>query len=494
MGKHSSRGISYWEARSRRRDLRNRAKIKNKPPRKHGPLGLYWFISFFLVGLMAGSALGYYAKPIAKFGAEMYLSFKQGQWQPTGKQKKQVAKSLTTLSSDPNQSVNTLIIGSDQGSNKGEGGWCRSDVMMLVCLQERDKKAVVVSIPRDTKVELPGHGTEKINAAHAFGGPSGAIDAVKALTGLDVHHFVSMNFNGFKQIIDAIGGVPIHLRTPINDPHSGYLPAGDLLLDGEQALVVVRSRKLPNGDIDRIKSQHAFLKALMSKAETMKSVWKGKQLVDIMASSCQMDYNAGQLTNLAEELRGFQVSNVQFVTVPGDARTINGASYFIPNTPMLAEITTEVKQNTWISPELSARLQSPESTRVEELNSPNSDVITVVAGTKALLPAVPIVAEELRLLGHEKVFEGLASQVHMKTLILYRPEAKERFEGIKSSIPELAGAGVVEDETVPSQYNSPVVLVLGNDFVTPSMLAIYGRMLKPAIDVDSFGKRVKSFS
>ena len=58
--------------------------------------------------------------------------------------------------------------------------------MMLVCLQERDKRAVVLSIPRDTKVELPGHGTQKINAAHAFDGPSGAIDAVKALTGLDV--------------------------------------------------------------------------------------------------------------------------------------------------------------------------------------------------------------------------------------------------------------------------------------------------------------------
>ncbi len=455
---------------------------------------MYWFISFFLVGLMGGSALGYYAKPIAKFGAEVYLSFKQGQWQPKGKQKKQVAKSLTALSSDPNQSVNTLIIGSDQGSNRGEGGWCRSDVMMLVCLQERDKKAVVVSIPRDTKVELPGHGTQKINAAHAFGGPSGAIDAVKTLTGLDVHHYVSMNFEGFKQIIDAIGGVPIHLNSPINDPHSGYLPAGDLLLGGEQALVVVRSRKLPNGDIDRIKSQQAFLKALMHKAETMKSVWKGKQLVDIMASTCQMDYDAGQLTNLAEELRSFQIANVQFVTVPGDARTISGASYFIPNMPMLAEIATEVKQNTWISPELSAKLASPESTRVEELNSPNSDVITVVAGTKALMGAVPIVAEELRLLGHEKVFEGLANQVHMKTLIMYRPEAKERFQSIKSSIPELAGAGVVEDATVPSQYNSPVVLVLGSDFATPSMMAIYGRMLKPAIDVDSFGKRVKSFS
>src|SRR5450759_3607078 len=277
MGKHSTQRTGYWEARRRRRDLRKKANAKAKGPRRRGSISMSSFILFFAIGIALGGALGFYAKPLAKLSAKVYLSFKLNKSRVGGQEAKKVQHALSTLSTDPNQSVNTLILGSDAGSNKGEGGWCRSDVMMLVCLQERDKKAVVVSIPRDTKVELPGHGTEKINAAHAFGGPSGAIDAVKALTGLDVHHFVSMNFNGFKQIIDAIGGVPIHLRTPINDPHSGYLPAGDLLLDGEQALVVVRSRKLPNGDIDRIKSQHAFLKALMSKAETMKSVWKGKQ-------------------------------------------------------------------------------------------------------------------------------------------------------------------------------------------------------------------------
>jgi LCP family protein required for cell wall assembly len=343
-------------------------------------------------------------------------------------------------------------------------------------------------------VEILGHGTEKINAAHAFGGPSGAIDAVKALTGLDVHHYVSMNFAGFQQIINAIGGVPIHLSSPINDPHAGYLPAGDLLLDGEQALVVVRSRKLPAGDIDRIKSQQAFLKALMHKAENMKSVWKGKRLVDIMASTCQMDYNGEQLTSLAEELRGFKVSSVQFVTVPGDAQMIKGASYFVPNMPLLAEIGADIKQDTLMSPELVAKLASTESTRVEELNAPDSDVVTVVAGSRSMLGAVPTVAEELRLLGHQKVFEGLANQVHEKTLIIYRPEAKQRFEEIRSSIPELAGVGVVEDTAVPSQYNSPVVVVLGGDFATPGMTAIFGRILKPAINVESFGKRVKSFS
>ncbi|MCJ7745128.1 MAG: LCP family protein, partial [Actinobacteria bacterium] len=175
MGKHSGQGTSYWEARSRRKDLRART----KPPKRRGPTKKWWFVLFFLIGLIVGGVLGFYAKPIAKLGAKVYLAIKQGQWQPKGKEKQKVEKSLTPLAEDPSKSVNTLMIGSDLGSNKGEKGWARSDVMILVCLQERDKKAVVVSIPRDTRVEIPGHGTNKINAANSFGGPSAAIDIVK---------------------------------------------------------------------------------------------------------------------------------------------------------------------------------------------------------------------------------------------------------------------------------------------------------------------------
>lgn len=491
MGKHSKQGISYWEARRRRKDLRNRA--KGRQPRRRGPYSWVWYAAFFTLGIMAGAALGYYAKPVAKLGARVYLSFKEKQWQPSGEEKKEVAQSLTTLSNDPDESVNTLIIGSDAGSNKGESGWCRSDVMMLVCLQERDKRAVVISVPRDTKVELPGYGTNKINAAHAYGGPSGAINAVKDLLGIDVHHFISMNFDGFKEIIDALGGVPIHLGTAIRDPHAGYLPAGDLLLDGEQALVIVRSRKLPGGDMDRIKSQQAFIKALMHKAEGMKDVWKAKQLVDIVASRCQMDYTAGELTNLAEELRGFKVEDVQFVTMPGDARNIGGASYVVANMPLVAQLATEVKQDTFISPELSAKLASPNSRRIEEVYGPDADVATVLSGTRGVAWMVPTVAQQLRMMGREKVFEGAARQVHQKTTIIYRKEAKERSAEIRDSVPEFADAVMVQDDEIAGEYNSPVVIVLGGGFTTPNLISIYGRVMKPAVEFKSLGSSVKSF-
>jgi LCP family protein required for cell wall assembly len=492
MGKHSTPGLSYWEARKRRKDLRNRA----KPPRRRGPTKTRWFILFFAVGFLAGGAIGFYAKPLAKLSAKIYLSLKEGQWQPEGKEKQEVQKSLTAISTDPNQSVNTLVMGSDSGSNKGEGGWCRSDVMMLVCLQERDKKAVVISIPRDTKVIIPGHGTEKINAAHAFGGPSGAIDMVKQFLGIDVNHYVSMNFTGFEKIVDAIGGVPIHLSKPINDPHAGYLPAGDLKLDGWQALVVVRSRRLPNGDVDRIKNQQAFLKALMDKLSATRSVTKAKQLVDIVAANCKMDYNAGELMTLADELRGFSLDNVQFVTIPGVSKYISGASYFVANEPQMAAMISEIKQNTGVSPETVAKLQteSADQGQVEQLYEPNADVIRVLAGGKAGGGAVAIVAQELRLLGHATVTEGLAKQPTAVTVLYHRKEAKSAAETIKKSIPELAGASLEFNDQVTAQYNSPVVMVLGTDFATPSLVSTYGRLLQPAVNLDNLGKRGKSFT
>jgi LCP family protein required for cell wall assembly len=451
-------------------------------------------VLFFVIGIALGGAIGYYAKPMAKLGAKVYLSFKENTWKQPKQEQAKIETALATVSSDPEQSVNTLVLGSDAGSNKGEGGWCRSDVMMLVCLQERDKRAVVISIPRDTKVELSGYGAEKINAAHSYSGPSGAIDAVKSLTGIDVHHYISMEFNGFKKIVDALDGVPIHLSSPINDPHAGYLPAGDLKLDGEQALVVVRSRKLPKGDVDRIGNQQAFIKALMNKAEQMKSVWKAKELVDIVAANCKMDYSAGQLMNLAEELQGFDLKNVQFVTLPGVPKYIGGVSYYVADTTLVSKLATEVKADTMISADLMATLQSPEENRrVEELNAPDADAISVLSGSKTSTWAVPTVAEELRLLGHEKVYEGKTRQPLARTTVYYRHEAEENSEVVKNTVPELADADYVLNDEIPAQYNSPVVVVLGNGFTTPSLVSIYGRMARPAFDFEDLGRKINSF-
>src|SRR5450759_5446537 len=98
MGKHSGKKISYWEARRRRRDLCKNANAKAKGPRSRIPFNSFWFIVFFVIGIALGGALGFYAKPIAKLSAKIYLSFKESTWKAEPKEQKKVQKALTTLS------------------------------------------------------------------------------------------------------------------------------------------------------------------------------------------------------------------------------------------------------------------------------------------------------------------------------------------------------------------------------------------------------------
>ena len=452
-----------------------------------------WFVILLLIFIASGFVLGFYSKPIGKLAAKVYLSFKLKKSHLSGPEAAKVTKALTPLSADPNKSVNTLLMGVDVGSGGSTMTHCNSDTMMLVCLQERDKKAVIISIPRDTMIELPGHGTQKINAANMYYGPSGAINAVKSLTGIDINHYITMEFTGFEQIVNAVGGVPIHLNEPINDPHSGYLPAGDLNLDGWQALVLVRSRNMPMADIDRIQSQHAFMEALMTKAASMKSVLKANQIVNIVTANCKTDYSAGQLMDLAEELRGFKPKDVEMVTVPGTAQYVQSVSYWVSDQELVTQMASQVQASNWLSPDLLTRFQMQTHARAQVLNAPNADVITVLGGSSTSAPAVSTVTQELTLMGHQQVLPGKATQTSPQTIVYYRSEAQANARAILKAMPELASAQIIQNQQIPTSYNSPVVIVLGSNFATPPLIATYGRLMIPAVDFPNMGQTFTAF-
>jgi hypothetical protein len=292
--------------------------------------------------------------------------------------------------------------------------------------------------------------------------------------------------------VDTLGGVPIHLNQPIKDPHAGYLPVGDLNLDGEQALVLVRSRNMPEGDLDRVKSQRAFLKALLGKAEKMKSVWKVNQLVSILASNCKTDYKAEQLIRLAQELQGFNLEDVQFVTIPGKAQNIDKLSYFVSDKDLILRMTEQINMTNWISSSLMLEIQPKDSYRVEATNPPDADVIGVMSSFNSS-EVLQIIVEELTLMGHKQVLQKIAKDIQNETTIYYRSEAKENCQNIVKLVPEFAGARMIQDKEVTVQHNSPIVIVLGKDFTTPSLTAIYGRICQPAFDFDNLGKKVRTF-
>lgn len=235
---------------------------------------------------------------------------------------------------------NWLLVGSDsrvQANTTGEGGqlWRpgqqRSDTLMLLHLPAKRDKAYIISIPRDSWVEIPGYGYQKINAAFSYGGPPLLIQTVEALTNVRIDHFGAIDFNGFKAMTDALGGVDVHIDKTVHDPMNHVTwQAGKQHLDGEKALLFVRQRyNLPNGDFDRIKRQQAFLKAIIQKAAeggTVTNPIKLDRFLSAFTKSISVDegVSAGHLRSLALSMRNVRGSDIKFLTVPNKGPAARG--------------------------------------------------------------------------------------------------------------------------------------------------------------------------
>lgn len=157
-----------------------------------------------------------------------------------------------------------LLLGSDARSDDPSMG-ARTDTIVLVRVDPTINDITMLSIPRDTRVNIPNVGYEKLNAAFTYGGPSGTIAAVKELCGVDIDHYAEINFEGLVGLIDAIGGIDVHVDETINDPDAGnvVIPEGDQHLDGAAALTFSRSRAFVDGDFTRVSNQRKVIEAIV---------------------------------------------------------------------------------------------------------------------------------------------------------------------------------------------------------------------------------------
>ncbi|MHC1563410.1 LCP family protein [Actinomycetospora sp. C-140] len=197
----------------------------------------------------------------------------------------------------------------------------RSDVIMVATVAQDGQSASVVSIPRDSYVDIPGRGKNKINAAYAFGGPPLLIQTVEGLTRVHIDHFAVIDFAGFAQMTDAVGGIDVNVGQE-SERDGVVVPAGQQHLNGAQALVYVRERyNLPGGDLDRVRRQQAALRSFVSKAlssGTLSSPTSAYSLVDTVTQHVGVDdslSNTG-LAELAFNLRNLRNSNISFLTTP----------------------------------------------------------------------------------------------------------------------------------------------------------------------------------
>jgi LCP family protein required for cell wall assembly len=220
--------------------------------------------------------------------------------------------------------------GSDATAPDFVFGAQRSDVIMVATIADDGKSASVVSIPRDSWVDIPGHGMNKINAAFSFGGPPLAIQTIEQLTKVRIDHFAVIDFAGFQQMTDAAGGIDVNVGQA-TERDGVVVPAGPQHLNGAQALVYVRERKsLPGGDFDRVRREQNALRALVSQAlssGTLSSPTQAYGLVNSVTQHVGVDdslTNTG-LAELVFGLRDLRARNIAFLTVPTTGTGMEGS-------------------------------------------------------------------------------------------------------------------------------------------------------------------------
>ena len=219
-------------------------------------------------------------------------------------------------------SMNILLMGSDKRVDGSVAGQ-RSDTMMVVHVPSNREGIGVIGIPRDSWVQVPGHGPAKINAAFAWGGPALAVETVENLTDVRIDHVAVIDWEGFKALTDALGGVEITVPNTVTDGYSGRTwRAGTQRMDGATALDYVRQRAgLAGGDFDRIKRQQNFLRALMAQTLSTGTFANPVRLygaLDAVTKNLAVDEDwcTGELRDFAWSLRSIRGSDVAFTTVP----------------------------------------------------------------------------------------------------------------------------------------------------------------------------------
>ncbi|PEI97757.1 LCP family protein [Bacillus pseudomycoides] len=244
-----------------------------------------------------------------------------------------------------------LIMGIEDYATDGQNG--RTDSLMFATINPKTKNVSLMSIPRDSRVTIAGKNKkDKINAAHAYGGEKMALETVENFLGVPVDHYVKIDFKGFKGIVDAVGGITVDVpfnfeeRSDIDYYKLIQFKQGQQELNGEEALAYVRMRKQdPNGDYGRAARQRQVLAAVVHKLNSASTVFKIKDLAEVVGKYVKTDIPVSDGLALYNKLSGFDPSNIQTIKLEGEDKKLNDIYYFIPNEMSVQNVRNEISKN-----------------------------------------------------------------------------------------------------------------------------------------------------
>lgn len=269
--------------------------------------------------------------------------------------------SLATIATGSGEPVNFLVIATDDRANLpddwnedafGEFTGRRTDVMMLAHMVPGER-IQLLSLPRDLKVDIDGHGTNRLNASYVVGGPDLLVKTVQQETGIPVHHFIEIDFGGFGRIVDSLGGVTIDFPTAARDSKSQFqVEAGTHTLDGEEAVAYARSRQYEvyengswsgtgGGDIARTERQQEILVQMFNQVASPSSAFNLPTFLPTFADNIKADegLSLGLMTDLGRAALGLRSANIDRITLPvKNSKGSDGRAYVIPTEAAAAVI------------------------------------------------------------------------------------------------------------------------------------------------------------
>lgn len=361
--------------------------------------------------------------------------------------------------------VNILLVGVDE--NEGSH---RSDTIAVLSLDLDQKILRLMSLPRDTRVQIEGHGWQKLNHAYAYGKIKLLRETVLNYLGLPIHYYAVVNYDSFPKMIDMLGGVDVTVKKKLHyvDRAGGLyidIPKGRQHMDGETALKYVRFRNDALGDIGRVRRQQDLIQALMSKLKDPQVLPRIPGLVKEAISMVQTNMPTTQALKLAAYVREEGFDNMRFGTLPGKPAYISGVSYWLGDLAKASHFLTD--------PLLSEEPVADSEGEPEEVHAPPRDVTSIVKELK-----VPVAvlngdgssgvgrkgARELQRLGVDVAYVGNAKHFDYHYSLIYYPQggASGNLEREGKLLADLVGVG--GKLLRPDPEAAYVTIVLGHDY------------------------------
>ncbi|ENJ9655861.1 LCP family protein [Clostridium botulinum] len=365
---------------------------------------------------------------------------------------------INTKKAEAGEPVNILVMGVDIGDpgSKEASDPKRTDTMLVVNYNPKTKNINMVSVPRDTRVTMNGKKI-KINSAHAINGVNGSISAVENLLGIEINNYAKIDYEGFRKVIDAIGGVEMDITRNMNydDPsqnlHIHFQKGTTVHLDGKKAEEFFRWRKNNNGtgfadgDLGRIENQHKFISKVVEKVKSPSIIPKIPNILSTIPDYVETDMSPEEIIKYGYAVTKGDKSSINMITLQGEAKYIGNVSYFIYDREKNRDIVYTLKAG--------GTSQKDNNTEIDK----SELKIKVLNGTKVNGLAADC-ERKLKEMGYSNIVTGNGERRDFTKVRLKKDSSISTGE-IENylNIPNI-------EKNIQSDENFDIIILLGKDF------------------------------